>query len=197
MAAAIGAALKRWARGLSHDAEPVSDAPADPELEPSPEEEPLDDEEEDEPLESGERNLIWAGEDPRDDFSELDEAEAEALADWMADHEPDVWAAVLGLADAVAEGDDAQADIQAQMLAEAEQYLAPEYPELDASQREAIAEGVRIHTPEAGPVIGSILAVAECRAMIGGDPGDEELEEEEPEEDPDSLDAPGAPSIAA
>lgn len=175
---AISKALQNWAKGMSKDAESSDDV----EAEAYDEGEEGEETGEVEPLEDGDRNLFWAGEAEASAIEEATDEDLASLADWMADHEPDVWAAALALADAVAESDLAEADVAEEQFLAAEQYLVPEYPALNVAQRTEIADAIREYAADLDPPFAAATAVMECRAELGGDDDGEPAEDEAKEE---------------
>src|SRR5262245_61975808 len=120
--------LKRWAKGITKDAE-------------APDE--------------GESQLMAGDDLDSDDMSEVDPnpfregtadspptpEEAIELYEWLEHNEPDLLDAISAVADAVESLDEEELDAAAQVLMEADQFLVPEYPDMDEDQRsELVAE---------------------------------------------------------
>ena len=133
-------ALRRWAQGAQGDAMmPAPDNPTEMDDEDFDDEmdEDLDDE-----GNPGERNLLWAGEDEETDLSELTPELAEDLMLWLEENEPDIYAALEKLGEAIEVGDQRLIDDAKMELSGAEQYLNPDYPPLSDEQQAAASENI-------------------------------------------------------
>lgn len=125
-----------------------------------------------------EMNELWAGES---DGGDIDPDAAEALLDWLEEHEPDIHAAIVGIAQAAGEGDEMAMAAAQKALSTAEQYLSPEYPPLSPEQRSAMGSAIaeasgmaEVGTPEW--TVGVAGAIASAR---GAPPAEEEAGETE------------------
>ena len=147
-------AIKRWAKGIKHDA--VREDELDPDN-PGP-----DDMLEDGEIEPGEHNALWSGEDPRtpEELEAMDEIEAEEFNAWLQEHEPEIFEAVTALSGALESMDVEGAEIAKQQLLSAQQFLDPEYPPLDPAQREVIAQQIAAHQGEGPRGIAVSVAMA-------------------------------------
>lgn len=125
-----------------------------------------------------ERNLLWAGELEQDPSPE----EAAELLDWLQDNEPEIYDALMLLADPMVDHIAAES-----ALMEAQQYLAPEYPALDEPQREMIADMLSSMAPDFEQEsdewkVALASAIAKARAGEDVSEGSEEQELEMGEE---------------
>lgn len=124
-------ALRSWASGTPHDAEP--DGGAEPELDTFDEESG-----EDEISEDSTSNPIWAGTPPE----QLSDEDVEEFLEWLAEAEPDIFSAASTLAEATIELDTATMDAALEELKKAEQYLVPEFPKFEPEQAQALADAL-------------------------------------------------------
>lgn len=162
--------LKNWATG---NKAPVEGAETG--------DEEIEGEEESEEGEA-ERNSIWAGEHMDEDVSPED---ADELFGWLEENEPEIYDAILALAQAVSEPDadptmveHAQAELE-----HATQFLNPEYDPLTDEQKKEAGPLIAKHVadkghPEAGsPEWKQAVAIGLAQARRG-EPGGEEPTDE-------------------
>lgn len=147
---------------------------------------------EDEGVEEGEEDSttgeleveLWSGGEFRTDeeLAAMEPEEAEALAFWFGESEPEIWAAMHAIVEA--EGDEESRAAALAQLASATQYLVPEYPDFDQEQRDRAAE--KLAELAGGDLAGDraiLVALAHARRDVAGDDlgEDDELEDEEDE----------------
>jgi hypothetical protein len=138
----------------------------------------------------GAQNEFWTGTVPVD---QMDPQEAADFLAWLEEHEPDIFEATTALASAVLSQDPTAMQQAEDMLEEAPQVLAPEYPPFTPEQRHELVENMVDELEGAGfPEEGdedwtSAVASALVRARVGQEeaPLDEEPEAE-PEPQPDT-----------
>lgn len=149
-----GDAIRSWAKGSPADAAHPA-ALQKPGAAGAPKKHPLLDDGTDEAPQEGEaeKNPIWAGEKGPEEITPQD---ADELIDWLEQNEPEIHDAVMELAKAVAEGDDNMVQHATDELQQATQYLNPEYPPLDETERHEASGNIAKHITEAGhPPYGS------------------------------------------
>lgn len=178
--------IRKWAAGAttkSRDSDEDEDAP-----------EGLDPEKADaDPDADAEQNRLWAGELAPDE--EVDPEAAEELVAWLRENEPEIADAALELAGALAseEPDPRMIQHARQELQGAQQYLAPEYPELTPEQRGALESKITDELKVLGfpmpesPEFNVAVALGIARARAG-DPEDLAIDDGEDDEI-----GPGAP----
>lgn len=162
-------AIRRWAKGVKHDAMTEDELEA--------EGDDLDDELE---LEEGEHNAIWAGEDPRgpDELGMIDEVEAAEFVAWLEEHEPEIAGAAGALVDAVESMDEMAIQAATEQLMGAQQFLNPEYPPLSPEHRQAAAANVR-NEVQLGKSREQAIAIGFAKARnVSERPPEEEAEED-------------------
>lgn len=120
--------------------------------------------------------------------AELSPEDAAAVASWLRENEIDLFAAFVAYAEALASGDEAAAGAAAEAAEAADQYLVPEYPELDAAQRDAaLAQLAAIvgMAVDSGEPVDAELAAAEALVLsrMSSAPADDGLGDEDMDDD--------------
>lgn len=174
MASLKTSALRSWASGTPHDAEPDGGVEAD--LDTFDEESS-----EDEPSEEATPNPIWAGTPPE----ELTDDDVEEFLEWLAESEPDIFTAASTLAEATAELDTAEMDSALEELKKAEQYLVPEFPKFEPEQAQAFADALGADPKTLADDMDKALTLAFAIARKVESPSaeDEDAEAADPEAD--------------
>lgn len=121
---------------------------------------------------AAEKNALWAGElAPEAITPEI----AQEFVAWLEDNEPEIFAAVSALAEAVMNNDQGEIDDAIQGLSSATQYLNPEYPPLDDAQKKVAAEQIPKHLadkgnpPQNSPEHAQAIAIGMSEARKGKD----------------------------
>ncbi len=165
-------AIRRWAKGIKHDA--VKEDELNPDN-PGPGDDMLEDEDEigDNP---GERNALWAGEDPRsyEELEMMDEVEVDEFVEWIEEHEPEIAMAADALAGAVEAMDVAAIEAATEQLQTSDQFLNPEYPPMDPGQRKVASTNIQKHA-EHGKHRKQAMAIGLTQARRGEKGTTEEL----------------------
>lgn len=140
--ALTGKDILAWARGSQAEAAKPSA------LNATPPEGGLESMEEDMEEETGERNPIWSGEQPVDETTPPEVVDD--LFMWLEENEPEIFDALMDVANAITTGDVRMLEHGKQELQAATQLLNPEYPPMPPEKRTEAADRIGQHMQQKG-----------------------------------------------